>query len=1417
MGGQYPNASGTSSLWGRGNWLNGATGNNDAKINIYGTSRYSWLITPPIAIPADGYELKFDLGLTDYGNSNPIEDTTDQADDKFIVLMSDTPTMANPVILREWNNSGSQYVYNAIPNTGSEVSIILSGITGTKYFAFYGESTVSGGDNDLHVDNVTMREIPSSPQLAVSPTEWAFGQIMIGTTATKAFTVSNSGSGLLSVGSVVVNGTYYTLSEAFSPVQLASGETATFTVQYAPTVVGEHTGTAVVTAGDQVITVNLSGSCYDPIISTFPWNVDFGTADTDWPVVEWTQRSGLYPTPTGTTEQWVQDDWLNTLDPANKAAKINIYGGSRYGWLVTPPINLPAGNYQLSFDAAMMEWNASTPPTTTQEDDRFLVIVSDSQDMSNPTILREWNNTGSPDVLNNIPATGANYTISLTGLSGIKYFAFYGESTVTGNGDNDLMIDNVNISMGAVENPIFAITPTTHNFGDLNVGQNATQTFTISNTGTGSLGIQSITISGSDMMSLVGVPTLPAGLTGTQTLTFDVNYAPTTAGDHSATITITDNINRVAHNVSVSGTGLQPADLYPPTNLQAVVQVHDVHLSWDAPVPPPTGEWITWCNTEDMGNGIGTNGAAQFDVAHRFDATDLAAYQGSTLTHVQIVPNEVNCVYTLKIWTGTSAAQPSTMVHSQPITAPVIGQWNTFELTTPVPIPATGELWIGYGVNTQAGHPAGCDDGPQIEGKGNMMNFGGWDTLTGVAPTLTYNWSIQGYVDHEFRAIRFASEGVPAVANARPEGELAKAGTSRTVTRDQLGYKVYRDGILISTISNPETVSYSDLDLELGDYSYTVTATYDNGESTPAGPANVTIANLQAPLDLAATVENDDVTLNWTSPVPPLEGEWITWCNTEALGNSIGTNAATQFDVAHMYDATDLVEYQGGALAQVKFVPAYENCVYTVKIWTGGTATAPGTLVYSGVQSNFTVNEWNLHVLSTPVPIPADRLWIGIGINTQGGYPAGCDDGPAIEGKGNLMNFGGWTTLTQVNPDFVYNWSIQGFVTDGATMKKISLSPIAESPVTTQNGTLSANRFQTRRNNRALLGYKVYRDGTQIANINDPAITSYLDANLDNGQYIYGVSALYGEGESEATTVNVTVNVELAPVIFSDSFETYDDFTLLFAPWTLLDQDLQPTYGFSEIQFPNSGSPMAYIVFNPTATTPPVTGLTAQDGNKMAASFVSSVAPNNDWMITPRMTLGTNSALRFYARSQTSSYGLERFRVGISTLTTIIPQGFQYITGPDYVEAPSEWTEFMYDLSAYDGQNVYIAIRCVSNDAFVFYVDNFNVHSNGGGVSNNDINSPVAFTELKGNYPNPFNPETTIRYSVKEAGPVAIEIYNLKGQLVKSLVSDDKAAGEHSVIWKGTDNNNRPVSSGVYFYKMSAGKYSSTKKMIMMK
>lgn len=85
------------------------------------------------------------------------------------------------------------------------------------------------------------------------------------------------------------------------------------------------------------------------------------------------------------------------------------------------------------------------------------------------------------------------------------------------------------------------------------------------------------------------------------------------------------------------------------------------------------------------------------------------------------------------------------------------------------------------------------------------------------------------------------------------------------------------------------------------------------------------------------------------------------------------------------------------------------------------------------------------------------------------------------------------------------------------------------------------------------------------------------------------------------------------------------------------------------------------------------------------------------------------------------------------------------------------------------------------------------------------------------NYPNPFNPETTISYSIPVAGVVTVDIYNLLGQKVRTLVDGHKEAGKHSVVWNGTNKNKESLSSGIYFYRMKSGKFSSTKKMILMK
>ena len=88
---------------------------------------------------------------------------------------------------------------------------------------------------------------------------------------------------------------------------------------------------------------------------------------------------------------------------------------------------------------------------------------------------------------------------------------------------------------------------------------------------------------------------------------------------------------------------------------------------------------------------------------------------------------------------------------------------------------------------------------------------------------------------------------------------------------------------------------------------------------------------------------------------------------------------------------------------------------------------------------------------------------------------------------------------------------------------------------------------------------------------------------------------------------------------------------------------------------------------------------------------------------------------------------------------------------------------------------------------------------------------------LKQNYPNPFNPTTTITYSLPEATKMRLDIYNLKGQLVKTLVNDEVSAGLHSVVWNSKDMNNADVASGVYFYRISSPNKTQTRKMLLMK
>jgi hypothetical protein len=94
--------------------------------------------------------------------------------------------------------------------------------------------------------------------------------------------------------------------------------------------------------------------------------------------------------------------------------------------------------------------------------------------------------------------------------------------------------------------------------------------------------------------------------------------------------------------------------------------------------------------------------------------------------------------------------------------------------------------------------------------------------------------------------------------------------------------------------------------------------------------------------------------------------------------------------------------------------------------------------------------------------------------------------------------------------------------------------------------------------------------------------------------------------------------------------------------------------------------------------------------------------------------------------------------------------------------------------------------------------------------------TPVRFS-LAQNAPNPFNPRTTLRFSIPEAGVVNLSVYDVNGRLVRTLVSGDRTAGMHEVVWDARDDAGRAVACGVYVYRLTAGADVAVQRMVLVR
>lgn len=224
------------------------------------------------------------------------------------------------------------------------------------------------------------------------------------------------------------------------------------------------------------------------------------------------------------------------------------------------------------------------------------------------------------------------------------------------------------------------------------------------------------------------------------------------------------------------------------------------------------------------------------------------------------------------------------------------------------------------------------------------------------------------------------------------------------------------------------------------------------------------------------------------------------------------------------------------------------------------------------------------------------------------------------------------------------------------------------------------------------------------------------------------------------------------------TFEAAGDFSLDLSPWITLDMDSSVTYGISGIAYIHKNEPTAFMAFNPVSTVPTLgtSTLHTGGGDKYGACFAAVTGPNNDWLISPKVIISDGGSVRFYARSYSMNYGKERFRVLVSTGNPEPPE-FSVVSPSPYVEVDTAWTMFEYSLSNWSNQNVHVAIQCVSDNSFIFLIDNIEIDT----VGHVGIIEPVE-SKIK-LFPNPASETLTI----ENAGTSSVEIYNLEGRLIR--------------------------------------------------
>ncbi|MCH8288446.1 MAG: T9SS type A sorting domain-containing protein [Candidatus Marinimicrobia bacterium] len=236
----------------------------------------------------------------------------------------------------------------------------------------------------------------------------------------------------------------------------------------------------------------------------------------------------------------------------------------------------------------------------------------------------------------------------------------------------------------------------------------------------------------------------------------------------------------------------------------------------------------------------------------------------------------------------------------------------------------------------------------------------------------------------------------------------------------------------------------------------------------------------------------------------------------------------------------------------------------------------------------------------------------------------------------------------------------------------------------------------------------------------------------------------------------------------------------------------------------------------------------------VAPTLGDSISPTEIWWSTFMVRAHTEFGEEFIPGFPGEGYSVDNLIPDAPSLSGMLVSAGIELTWTEIVNEEAKYYTVYRSVNGGDFQpventilTVYLDTDVLTDVAYTYYVTATDF-ANQEGLSSNVVNPALTGIDwyntgipevyaLDQNYPNPFNPTTRIEYQIPNSGSVSLKIYNLKGELISTLVDEEMTAGYHSVTWNGLTSSGAPISSGVYLYRIQANDFVQVRKMIMMK